>query len=83
MNEFSRDLWIHIWDSGVDVRRHIKSYYSDLKDCEIEPRGDLLIYGLAYALACLTGRLPDHLHNRMIFANNEWVKKYIELVGGN
>lgn len=82
MEDFARDLWIYIWDSGLDFRSHIKSFYSDLKDISIEPKSEL-IYWIAYAVASKTGKLPDHLHSRMIFANNEWVKKYLELVGGN
>lgn len=81
MDEFKKELWAYIWECGVDVRRYIKTFYTDLRDSSLEHNDSSILYNLAYELACLNkGRLPDHLHNRMLLSSNEWSKKYIEFL---
>lgn len=78
MDEFKKELWDYIWDSGVDLRREVKEFYSSLRDSLLEHNDSSILYHMAFSLCCLTKkRLPDHLHSRMILACNEWSKKYI------
>lgn len=83
MDDFARELWIYIWDCGLDLRQYIKEtilMYVELKNIEVENKAEEIICSLAYNISYLTNeKLPDHLHARMIMNNNEWVKKYISL----
>ena len=79
--------------SGIQISQFLNSLGIDIADPSTnfyppEKTGTEAICRIIYALfkykkefAIRTNKLPDTLHNRMVLAiNNEWVKKYIELI---
>ena len=37
-------------------------------------------YFCCWLVECFKVKLPENLHNRIVLANNEWTKKYINLI---
>jgi len=83
MNTFAGELWSYIYDCGIDLRSHVKTLYIDLIDSEIEVHNEDILFYTAFTLSQLTkGQLPDHIHNRMVFSDNIWAKRYVEYLSG-
>jgi len=61
-----------------------KAYNLGKRIPELEPIISKDIYSSYwYAIEVIKGRLPDFMHNQMIFNNNKYTKHYIKFISKN